>query len=295
LSAVSSNVVGIVLTTYHPDLADLPATLRKLRNQSENVVVCDNSEYPVVADAVRQLCESAQLAHYISMNGNRGIAAAQNKGISWLFSKDCRYVLEMDQDGSVGENYVECMFNAHQTLDHKAVAGIGALSVDLNAAREASKPHCLEGASSLVKTSSCLSTGFFFSREAFHAVGPKDESLFIDYVDWEWCWRARREGRATYLHTGLHVTHRLGEKRMRLGFCSVGIPAPVRHYYQYRNSISLMRRSYVPLRWKLERSMVNLAKLPFYALMLRDCSERRRYISDGVRHALDRKTGKYLG
>jgi rhamnosyltransferase len=36
-----------------------------------------------------------------------------------------------------------------------------------------------------------LSSGFFYSREVIEKIGLKNEDLFIDLVDWEWCWRAR--------------------------------------------------------------------------------------------------------
>lgn len=285
--------VGIVVVTYHPDLLRWPAALSALCDQGDFVVVCDNSEDIAVSAHVEKSCAlTSENVHFISMQGNKGIAAAQNKGIEWLTRQGCSFVLEMDQDATLSSEYVQRMLEVYQMLDQKSVAGIGGASVDLNAGDVSMAPRLASGDLSLRKTGMCLSAGFFFSTEAFRAVGPKDESLFIDYVDWEWCWRAAKAGLNTYLNTSVRVTHRLGERRLRCGPWDVGVPTPIRHYYQYRNSITLMQRSYVPLRWKIERLFVNIAKLPIYCLLTEGQKERCQFIFAGISDALTGRMGK---
>lgn len=286
--------VGIVVVTYHPNPRQWPTALEALCDQGDLVVVCDNSEAVTTSAFIEKSCAENEKSSFISMQGNKGIAAGQNKGIEWLIQRGCDFVLEMDQDAALSPDYVQRMLEVLQTLDPKTVAAIGGASVDLNAVGSSKSGRPASGSASLRKTSRCLSAGLFFNAQAFRVVGPKDESLFIDYVDWDWCWRAAQAGLDIYLNASVSVTHRLGEARMRCGPCNMGVPKPIRHYYQYRNSIALMRRSYVPLRWKIERLFINVAKIPLYCLLPKDQKERYQFVFAGVSDGLAGRMGKYL-
>ena len=49
----------------------------------------------------------------------------------------------------------------------------------------------------------------------------------------------------------------IGNGHKKILFWEIGVPAPIRHYYQYRNSLDLMKIDYLSLNWKIKRIFIN--------------------------------------
>jgi rhamnosyltransferase len=77
----------------------------------------------------------------------------------------------------------------------------------------------------------------------FSGVGLMDEKLFIDWVDIEWCWRARARGYVIIGCADIVIQHYLGNTLKKFGLKSYYIRSPIRHYYMIRNAIYLSLRS----------------------------------------------------
>ena len=89
---------------------------------------------------------------------------------------------------------------------------------------------------------------------------------FIDYVDHEWCWRANSMGYICCMDMSISIKHKVGKKSIVILGIPFIISAPKRYYFQYRNSIWLLRRHYVPMSWKLKICVKNLIGLFLYPL-----------------------------
>lgn len=288
--AICRNGICIVVTVYNPDISALKGNLLTYAGQAETLVICDNSDTEATRQQVIAMLEDISNTVYLSMGGNIGIGAAQNRGISHGIATGHEYFIEIDQDSKLPPNFVEGISQAYSRLLEQgcAVAGIGPVAV-----REDGfvyDDQQING--SIVSVDKTLSSGFFFSKSAFEHVGPKDESLFIDYVDWEWCWRASKKGLTTYVDRTISIGHMLGDGHRRvLGF-NVGLPAPIRHYYQYRNGLRLFWRGYVPLSWRLKRVLIMVLKFPIYACLVGNGPKRCRYMFKGVVDGLLCRRGK---
>lgn len=287
----SSNLdVAAVVTTFNPRLEEFKENLNSYLSQVGLVVVCDNSDDAVVQLQLALFVEGLNGVILLSMDGNKGLAEAQNKGIIYAIERGFEYFLEIDQDSFLPVNYVSKIRASHINLEGRGalVAGVGSLAS--RADGFIYDGHKLgDGVICVDKT---LSSGFLFSKDAFQRVGVKDESLFIDYVDWEWCWRAKSHGLSTFIDCTISIEHALGEGSKKVIFLSVGIPSPIRHYYQYRNSIFLMGRRYVPLGWRVKRFIINLVKIPIYIFLLEDGGLRAKYIFLGLFGAFKKQVGK---
>jgi len=44
-----------------------------------------------------------------------------------------------------------------------------------------------------------------------------NEDLFIDWVDFEWCWRARKKGYKIIGNANVVITHQLGDAAVTIG------------------------------------------------------------------------------
>jgi rhamnosyltransferase len=288
--SASRNNVCIVVTVYNPDRPSLIANLLSYANQAEALVICDNSDNDIYRQQVIAALDDIPNATYLAMGANIGIAAAQNRGISHGIALGYEYFIEIDQDSKLPPNFVEEISRSYARLveEGHTVAGIGPVAVrDDGFVYDGQETN-----GRIVSVDKTLSSGFFFAKSTFERVGPKDESLFIDYVDWEWCWRASQYGLTTYVDRAISIGHMLGDGHRRILGFNVGLPAPIRHYYQYRNGLRLLLRRYVPLPWRLKRALIMALKLPVYAFLVGDGIKRRKYICKGVIDAFRRRTGK---
>ena len=107
-----------------------------------------------------------------------------------------------------------------------------------------------------------ITSGTLFSRSAFKEVGLMDETFFIDYIDYEWCLRAKSKNLKILKVKDAILYHNMGDKTINF-FC---IQKPLhknnmRHYYIIRNQLIFISRRYIPLKYKLEH---------FFKLFFRD-------------------------
>lgn len=273
-----------IIVTFNSDLQQLKKSLGCLRSQCE-VVVVDNSTQKFLADEIRKICRLFDI-QYLSLDGNLGIARAQNIGISFARQHGATDILLMDDDSLAPSTLVSQLLKAReQSQVHSLIVSARTISVsgkDLSNRTSDffnGRTICTE----------LTSSGTLIPLSVFDRVGDFDESLFIDCVDFEWGWRAIDAGITLALCDNVFIQHRLGEG-VRLGF---RIPSPVRHYYQYRNVFRMIFRSKAPLRWRVEQSI----KLPIKILLIVLLADRRitrlRFAAWGIVDAFTGRSGKF--
>ena len=88
-----------------------------------------------------------------------------------------------------------------------------------------------------------IASGKVIRLSALEQVGLMMEELFIDWVDIEWCWRARSSGYQIIGSANVVIDHTLGDESRNLGYREVNLRSPTRHYYITRNAFALAFRS----------------------------------------------------
>ena len=215
------------------------------------------------------------------MGENKGIALAQNVGIRELQSLSCDYILFSDQDSKAMPTLVYSLLKVHSKLSQEGinVATVGTVAINERTGKKYPFRHRVFqkrtiGNSSILEVDYVRNSMSLTSSEVLNVVGTMDVSLFIDGVDSEWCWRARVKGYRTFISEDSIIYHCLGKDDRHLLSKEITIPSPNRLFYQYRNFLWLLRRGYVPLRWKLKNFIKYLIKIPYYSL---SCSPRGAY------------------
>jgi rhamnosyltransferase len=127
-----------------------------------------------------------------------------------------------------------------------------------------------------------ITSGCIVSAEAYRAVGPFDEALFLDYVDVEWSLRARARGYATAIATGCVMTHAIGEKMIPLAGRQLAVHKPQRSYLQLRNHLLLWRNPSIPRLWLLSDLIQVMGKLLALLTLSPGRVERMRWIFRGL-------------
>lgn len=286
-----SRKAAVVVTTYNPNLQDLEENLRSYAHQVDVVVVTDNSDTAFMQQSVEQLVRKFTSVYLNQLFENAGIARAQNLGVDLAIKQGCEFFIEIDQDSRLPEGYVSSLLQSFDRLDggRQVVGGIGPLiktkDIDAGAAQVVQQTGCVE-------VEHTLSSGFLMPLHAYRTVGGKDEELFIDYVDWDWCWRSRSAGLAVYVDRALTIGHELGDGHKNICGLKIGISSPIRNYFQYRNFFLLLRKPHVPMRWKIKYLFILAAKLPVYFLFLDKKLLRGKFLLKGIKDGLLGRSGK---
>lgn len=290
--ARESDVCAVVVT-YHPDTKLLAAQLEALQVQARCVVVVDNA---TPGPSVRALCGERPNVELLALGGNAGLAAALNAGIAAARAKqDIAYVLLMDQDSVPEPGMVTALKAAlHRQSRHVRVAAVGTRFRDPREGVDAPfvrvrfpinrQLHC-SGACDEVACDFLITSGSLVPLEVLDRVGGMDESLFIDNVDLEWCFRATSRGYALFGVCGARMLHHHGAARHRLPGVPRGVVVhtPRRLFYMMRNRVLLYRRVYTPRRWIAQDVPRLVVKFALFALLIAPRRKNVRCMLAGLR------------
>lgn len=301
-SDIKEGMTGAVIVLYNPDFELLRKGLGMLKRSVDVLCLVDNS----ATDNSAKL-DSTPNAVYVPLLENRGIAAAQNVGLRILKERGVEYVLFSDQDSLAAPDTVDCLKHTYKMLCAKGVktGGVGTRAVNI----ETGKPYPskakeyevteVDNGNNVMQVTRCsyIRASISLMRlSSFVEIGGYDETLFIDGVDNEWCWRAATKGYKFYIAESAKIVHHLGEGDRHVAGRNLSISSAFRIYYQFRNYIWLCRRNYVPLWWKRKHLLKYAVKMIYYPL----CVSPRvafakgilRGIKDGVLHCRKPDFGK---
>ena len=99
-------MISSVTVTYNPDIDCFKAQLQSLQYQLDDCVIVDNGSKNVAE--IEGLCQQYQY-DLIKLNTNRGLSYAQNIGIEDAISRGANYLLLLDQDSVLGEDFIMAM------------------------------------------------------------------------------------------------------------------------------------------------------------------------------------------
>lgn len=282
---------GSVVVFYNPDDACIDRANRLARHTC--CVVVDNTP------GVERVAGLDPDVRYLPNGDNLGIATALNEGVEWLLREGCRVALLFDQDSEPSLEHLQVL---PALLDEWAEAGekiaivgpayddprLGGIAPFVRfrpfmLARVPAQGARPVDADFLITSGSCL------NLDCWSVVGPMEDDLFIDFVDLEWCIRAKRAGYRLVGVPWITMAHELGGEPVRVLGRTYPMHSPVRHYYLFRNAVALIGRSYVPWSWK----STELVKLPFRLIIyLMIPSAGRLHVSMALRGLRDGLRGR---
>jgi rhamnosyltransferase len=221
---------------------------------------------------------------------NKGLGRALNQGLEDAREAGASVAVLFDQDSSPDAEFLPRMLAELESVTrvHGDCSAIGPQLLD--DARRGEHPSNDGKPPRRVLT--CLPTsGLMFRLDAPHADQRFSEDLFLDFVDLDWCWRLGARGWRFFRAMDIGMPHRLGLAQRRLLGLTYHVPAPYRHYFQFRDTLRLTTRSYVPLYSKCRLAVLLPLKALAYPFMLDRGGERARWMVLGVLDALRRVSG----
>lgn len=276
----------------------VPETVRSLCEallaNGSAVVVVDNTDDPAVPAI--ELPDSVTV---IGMGRNAGVAEGFNAGIRRSIESGAECVVLFDQDSDPADGFIGTLV-AHLDPERPGVAApvardrstgreypsrrIGSMGRSVNVFAGAEKND------ERVPVDIVISSGTAITTPAFSLAGMMDESFFIDFVDVEWCLRARACGVPIHIVPGAVMEHSIGDAMVRapLGLYRGLLHSPFRTYYKIRNSFLLFRKPHTPFLFGAHQI---LSALVHHAIQLLFVSQRRAYLRSYVRGVYHGVTG----
>jgi rhamnosyltransferase len=227
--------VAAVLVTYHPD-DGLYERVRNLTGQVNAILIVDNgSAEQELAPVQRLVAEGVVEAIF---NGrNVGQAAALNQGLAWGESRGVPWMATFDQDTLPGTNLVEEAGHIFDDGDQSlAVIGAGWLI------SPSKGPDCTSPTGRTVAW--VVTSGALHSVQVWREIGGFRDDFFIDYVDIEYCLRARSAGYRVVRACVQTMQHAIGNPtrhRLLFRFVQPTHHSRVRRYFITRNRIHMWR------------------------------------------------------
>ena len=275
-----------VIVTYKPEFDQLEQLICALREQSINIIIVDNSTEPVT------IFPNMRDVSIITNKCNLGIAKAQNIGITYALELKAEFICFFDQDSKVPINFAEGMFNFR---DHKSNAVYFPLIIDEVSGDELPsfklnkfglpKKIFSKGKEKEFLVDLAISSGTVVTAQTFSLVGCMNEDLFIDLVDFEWCFKCLYFNVPITCVTQVVMKHSIGLKK---GPITGTIHNPFRSYYKQRNPFFLLAYNYVPKTYAFRLILVSIIQSLIMVCSQKQSKEYFKAMScaikDGVRY-----------
>ncbi len=279
---------GALIIAYHPDQGQIEALCERIAPQVDRVLIIDNSEPPAGLEPAD--------ARVIEPGTNLGVGEAINLGVSQLIADDCGQVLLLDQDSRPASDMVARLLHCLQQSKARGerVAAVGPVIRDQASGEDAPfvrfalpfNRH-LRQRQGAVACDFLITSGTLIDLECWPSVGPMRGAWFIDSIDMEWCFRARRAGFTVLGCFDTWLEHAIGQRQyalpgQRLAFRHHG---PERLYTMMRNRVFLYR-SQAPVAWVIQDLLRAAAKLAWFSLLVPPRWRNTRAMLRGLREGL---------
>lgn len=272
--------VVAVVTTFHPE-PGLVDRLGLLPGQVSRILIVDNGSLESEQAEIRALADRADFS-VIWNDTNVGLAAALNQGLGWASALGASWVLLLDQDSVPGSEVVAEAARVVGIVPTGLVAALGSGIVGRDHGGSAGDADWRE-------ERAVITSGTIVSVEAWRKLDGFRRDFFVDYVDLEFCLRARAAGYRVLRSLRPTIEHAIGHpERHRLLWRTV---TATNHSRQRRYEITRNRMVVWRTYWRREPAFVAsdgvgfVKELVKVALFESDRRAKLQAIATGVRDA----------
>lgn len=226
---------GIV--TYNPDIKRLEENIDAVSKQVELVIICDNASENL--NEITKLTKKYQNIIIIRNKNNYGIAYALNRIFKKANEDGIRWVLTLDQDTIIPDQMIE---KFSRFVDERTIGIICPLFRDpkIDYGSINTNDEDVEEVSQAI-TSGCLT-----NVEAWEKVEGFDEKMFIDFVDYDFCYRIKKDNYKIVEIKNVVLNHTIGNAKSISFFGKKVIVtnhSDFRKYYIVRNYIYYTKKN----------------------------------------------------
>jgi rhamnosyltransferase len=281
-----NNKTGIVTVFYNPEDSALD-TFISLANYGYLVIIFNNG---INGNKLKKIQKCPNIM-VVGNGENVGLASGLNIALKTLWEEQAiDGVVLFDQDSCPEVFLPEQLSNAYLLLSKNIkIACIGPRVID----RKNTTNDKTQSANRFKTQIAIATSGTYLNKKTFQKIGYFMDELFIDCIDYEWCFRAKNHGYEIVVDTNHIMLHDMGELGVNLfGSFKPAYKSPTRHYYIIRNTIYLLKKSYVPYLWKIEQIFKTFRRIIFYIIISSNRFLSLKNIYHGVVDGFQDRLGK---
>ena len=304
----SGRQVCAILISYHPD-GGLPRRVPRILEQVGALVIVDNGSGAEALAMLERIAADPRVSLVLNPT-NLGVAGGLNLGVEQARASAFGWVLLLDQDSDLHEDMLRSLIEVRAAYPEPcrlAVIGAG-FDEETRPAREpgAPEPGARQSGARAPRAAweeveSVITSGSLIPLAVHAAVGRFRDEFFIDYVDSEYCFRARSRGYRVIRTTRPLMSHTIGAptRHSVLGVSKwTTNHSPDRRYYIARNDTVMLREyggyKFGSWAWKSLRRRLRTCK----RILLYESSKARKIAAvsagwwDGVRGRMGPRKGE---
>lgn len=241
------NRICEVIVSYNSP-QELSDSIRSALEQVDKIIVVDNGSSISLEEVAGNPDYSSKVL-FLFNKSNQGLGRALNQGIEYSLSNNFEWTLLLDQDSILSPAMAQEMLSSYRRLsnaDKAETAVIVPRVYDRSLRRELPAIVTTNLFNRKIRNaaSDCfihfqITSGSLIKNTAMRDIGVMNEDLFIDYIDFDFCFRALNKNYKILLCKNALLFHSLGEKaRGLLG--NFREHSPSRIYYQTRNRLYIV-------------------------------------------------------
>ena len=278
--------LAAVVVLYEPD-ESLAENIASYGHVSR-LFIMDNS--PVANERLLSMQIPGKKITYHHYGDNAGIGTRLNQAAKMAISEGFTHLLTMDQDSSFGDGVFTKYLEKVERYEQANRGSVGLYAVNYQPAFTDPKGEARE-------VLSTITSGSIISLSVFSEIGGYNESLFLDLVDFDFCYRAKNAGYKTILFPGIILAHTIGIRTKgrslkNFKLSERQIHSAIRMYYILRNSLWLLKQPYLP-KGAEQEIRNNLKLLKNNILYHPQKSKVYYYLWKGYLHYRQNKLGKF--
>lgn len=217
-------ISGVVIL-YNPS-NEVINNIQTYIHQIDKLYVIDNSNFSngYLFDNLKYIEKIVYLPNY----ENLGVAKALNIGAKKAIEEGYEFLLTMDQDSSFDEDNLKSFFDKIDKLNNFGI--ISPYHVVGN--------KIIPKDNKIIDVDAVMTSGNILNLSAYKNVGGFLDELFIDYVDYEFCFRLKKNGYRILVDSSIILFHNLGNvKKKKFLFWDFypTFHSATRMYYRTRN------------------------------------------------------------
>lgn len=232
----NQNTLGIIVA-YNPEIELLIKNAKAAISQVDEILIVNNSNYDINLDIY-----NIGNINIINNNSNLGISKALNIGIDYAKEHNYDYVLLLDQDSTLTDNFIKNMLDGFKQQDVCMICpNVVYIDGKNNKINENMKFEEIE----LGITSGSLLNMNVLNQIKFENNIIFNEDFFIDYVDFDFSLTIRNKGYLILRCNESKLYHRLGNVKT-YRFANLEVHPTnhnyIRRYYITRNRMYMWKK-----------------------------------------------------
>ena len=212
------------------------------------------------------------------------MSAAFNRVLKEKTFNDDDFIIFFDQDSHISDEHINILCKEYKKLEDRGFA-LGCLGpVYFNTSSgiveiPKQKKQLTEHSYSV---KSIITSSMLTRYKILKDIDFWNEEIFLDMADWDVCWRFIASKKLCCMTDAVTLNHTLGNGEKKIGLLRVREGSPFREYYQTRDCLYLLKKNYVPFKFKIRFMLMITVRPILHFLFLPNKRKRLFYIKQGI-------------